>query len=124
MGKKKIENVTSKLDKAITNLECAITESSKVFKTYVKTILTEIGNEITVDLESYGYCVTYDGGNHPEYNANPFSPIQRIYLKDGKIYLETEDADGLSFDDLDILDKKTVAECLDTIIEKEYDLDD
>jgi hypothetical protein len=25
--------------------------------------------------------VTYDGGNHPEYDAYPFAPVVRIYLK-------------------------------------------
>lgn len=120
----KIKNVTSKLDKAIINLECVLNESSKVFKKYVKTILTEVDDNIEVDNESYNFCITYDGGRHPEYDANPFSQIQRIYLKDGKIYVETEDADGLSFDDLDVLDKQTVAECLAQVIEDNYELDE
>ena len=99
---KKIKNVTSQLDKAITTLECVMTESSKVFKKYVKTILTEVDkNEVEVDTERYNYCVTYDGGWGPE-NANPYSQLQRIYLKDKKIYLDTEDANALDFDYLDI----------------------
>lgn len=120
----KIKNVTSKLDKAILNLECVLNESSKVFKKYVKTILTEVDDNIEVDNERYNFCVTYDGGRHPEYDANPYSQIQRIYLEKGKIYLETEDAVGLDFENLDVLDQQTVAECLDEVIENEYDLED
>jgi hypothetical protein len=120
----KIKNASSKLDKAIINLECVLNESAKVFKKYVKTILTEVDDNIEVDTECFNFCVTYDGGRHPEYDANPFSQIERIYLKDGKIYVETEDADGLSFDDLDVLDKQTVAECLAAVIEDNYELDE
>lgn len=121
--KKKIENVTAKLDKAIITLECVMTESAKVFKKYVKTILTEVSNNEVEVYEDCFYCVTYDGGRHPEYDANPYSMIQRIYLENGKIYLDTSDAEGLAFDDLDILDKKTVADCVADIIEHEYELE-
>lgn len=121
---KKIKNVTSKLDKAIINLECVLNESSKVFKKYVKTILMEVDDDIEVDTESYNFCVTYDGGRHPEFDANPYSQIQRIYLENGKIYLETEDAVGLDFENLDVLGQQTVAECLNEVIENEYELDD
>ena len=120
---KKIKNVTSQLDKAIITLECVMTESAKVFKKYVKTILTEVHNNEVEVYEGCNYCVTYDGGRHPEYDANPYSQLQRIYLKDGKIYVETEDADGLEFDYLDIIDQKTVAECVADIIEHEYELE-
>lgn len=37
-------------------------------------------------------CVTYDGGNHPEYASNAFSTVTAVNLKDnGDITLETED---------------------------------
>jgi len=120
---KKIKNITAKLDKTIITLECVMNESAKVFKKYVKTILTEVSNNEVEVYDNYNYCVTYDGGRHPEYDANPYSQLQRIYLKDGKIYVETEDADGLEFDYLDILDQKTVAECVADIIEHEYELE-
>ena len=120
---KKIKNVTSQLDKAIITLECVMTESAKVFKKYVNTILTEVDNNEVEVYEDCNYCVTYDGGNHPEYAANPFSMVQRVYLENNKIYLDTSDAEGLAFDDLGALDQKTVAECVADIIEHEYELE-
>lgn len=36
-------------------------------------------------------CVTYDGGNHPEYASNAFSTVKGVYMKNGEICLDTED---------------------------------
>lgn len=41
-----------------------------------------------------GLCVTYDGGNHPEYDTNPYSTVNAIYLDRGKIYLDTADCNA------------------------------
>ena len=48
-------------------------------------------------------CVTYDGGNHPEYAANPYSQVYGIFLneKDNEIYLNIEDADEYCLDRVD-----------------------
>lgn len=56
----------------------------------------EINQCITLDSDynEENVCVVYDGGNHPEYYANPFSQVNRVYLKDGDIYLDTDDAEG------------------------------
>lgn len=44
-------------------------------------------------------CCTYDGGNHPEYDANPFSTINTIHVYDGgRVFLDTEDTDGYDID--------------------------
>jgi len=120
--KKKIQIVTSKFVETNTNLNCVIHDSAEVFKTYIETILTEIDNNIEVDTECFFFYVTYDGGMYAE-DANPNSQIQRIYLKDGKICLETADAVNLPFENLDILEKQSVAECLAEVIEHEYELE-
>ena len=53
-------------------------------------------------------CITYDGGNHPEYAATPYAEVKSLSLVDGEIKVETdhgdmyEDSIGLS-DYLDII---------------------
>lgn len=48
-------------------------------------------------------CVTYDGGTHPE-RGNPFSLVYSVFLKDGKIMLETDDCDEYDIDRIDAVD--------------------
>jgi hypothetical protein len=46
-------------------------------------------------------CVTYDGGNHPEYASNAFSTVNAIYLDDkGHIMLDTEDSSCYEIDSI------------------------
>ena len=33
-------------------------------------------------------CVTYDGGNHPEYNAYPYATVYGASFKDGEVCLD------------------------------------
>lgn len=51
-----------------------------------------------------GVCVTYDGGRHPEYDSNPYSTVYSVFLKDGKIMLETEDCDEYEIDRIDTIE--------------------
>jgi hypothetical protein len=60
---------------------------------YLKKAIKEAGGTICTDEEEDSLAVTYDGGRHPEYDANPFSVVGAIYLKNGKIYLDTEDCE-------------------------------
>lgn len=46
-------------------------------------------------------CVTYDGGRHPEYDANPYSIVNRVYAEDAEIYLDTEDCTEYNIDRID-----------------------
>ena len=48
-------------------------------------------NTIDIDIDC-PCCVSYDGGNHPEYASNCFSDVNSVYIKDGKVYLDIEDA--------------------------------
>ena len=46
-------------------------------------------------------AVTYDGGRHPEYNANICSQVKAVFLgKDGNVYLDIDDDDEYSIDRL------------------------
>ncbi len=38
-------------------------------------------------------CITYDGGNHPEYAATPYAEVQSLSLDDGVIKVETDCGD-------------------------------
>lgn len=73
---------------------------------YLRKVLKENGNSIDLQSEDEDddiVCVTYDGGNHPEYAANPYSQVYGIFLneKDNEIYLETEDCDEYCIDRVD-----------------------
>lgn len=60
---------------------------------YLRNALEKNGNSVEFDAENCEFVtVTYDGGRHPEYNSNAFSQVLRAYIKDGEMYLETEDA--------------------------------
>ena len=59
-------------------------------------------------------CVTYDGGNHPERYANPFSTVKGVYMKNGNIYLDTEDCDEYHIDRIcDIIELYGVCEFIE-----------
>lgn len=66
-------------------------------------------------------CVTYDGGRHPEYDANPYSRVERVYLENGKIYLETEDCTRYDVCNIYASELYDVAEGVDFIVENDYD---
>ena len=65
--------------------------------------------------EENGYkdsvCVTYDGGNHPEY-ANPYSLVNALYDKDGKIAIDCEDCYEYYFDSVTTDEIKAIADFL------------
>ena len=66
---------------------------------YIKECLEKKGGSISFkdeDDEPYGgtfVCITYDGGNHPEYAANPYSDVQGIYMKGDEVLVHCEDSD-------------------------------
>lgn len=60
---------------------------------YLTSTLKENGGLIEWDYLNMpeNVCVTYDGGDYPETEANPYSIVHKVKIKDGKIYLDTED---------------------------------
>lgn len=70
---------------------------------FLKRVLQANNNHLEWDdseLDS-SVCVTYDGGNHPEYASNAFSTVTAIDLnKDGFITLEIEDCPEYWLDDV------------------------
>ena len=67
--------------------------------------------------EFQAVTVPYDGGNHPEYNSNCFSQVNAAYLKGNDIYLDIDETDEYSIDDIDIQDVENIAELVKSIID-------
>lgn len=90
---------------------------------YLRKVLKENGNRIDLQSEDEDYdivCVTYDGGRHPEYDANPYSQVYSVFFneEDNKIYLETEDCDEYGLDRVDsVMEVYGVCSLVQTIID-------
>lgn len=99
---------------------------AKDCKTYIKDTLNKLPNkEVTFDDDEVTpCCVTYDGGRHPEYDANPFSNVERVYLNNGNIYLDTQDCSGYALENICAEEMMRVAECLQVYVERNIDLED
>ena len=86
---------------------------------YLKEV-TEKNNgyfDLTEYDDDYGsVCVTYDGGNHPEYASNAFSTVQAVKVKDDTLLFETEDTDWYDTDNVDTFELFGVASFIDEII--------
>ena len=83
---------------------------------YIKAELEKHGNSIDLT-ETDGVCVMYDGGNHPEYASNAFSSVYSVFMKDGDIYLETEDCSQYDIDSITLDNLFDVAFCIYSDIE-------
>ena len=89
-------------------------------KDYIKECLSKtIDNGVSLD--ECNICVTYDGGNHPEYDATPYSHVERVYLKDGKVYVDTEDCYQYDIYNITASELFCIAENVGHIIENEYE---
>lgn len=94
---------------------------------YIRGVLKGLNGEIIIldpnsmdeDMQGKfeGVTVPYDGGNHPEYNSNCFSQVKAVYLKGNDIYLEIEETDEYSIDNIDVQDVESIAELIKSIID-------
>jgi hypothetical protein len=58
-------------------------------------------------------CVTYDGGNHPEYASNAFSTVNGVFInRRGVISLNIEDCSDYELEDVSWEDVYNIAEYL------------
>lgn len=83
----------------------------KVCTVFLEESLKEFNGAISLvnsDNEFVNYdvvCCTYDGGNHPEYAANPYSNIYRVKLRgDNDIRLDIEDTDDYDISNISTLE--------------------
>ena len=78
-------------------------------------------DEVGEYLGEQNICCTYDGGNHPEYDANPYSTINTIKYEDGNIFLDTEDVDEY---DISYIPTDEVISIAEYLIEVKDELDE
>ena len=91
-------------------------------KEYIKDKLNKLPNkEVVFDDETFITINYY--GNYPQYDSNCFSRVECVYVKNGKIYVSTEDCSGYDIENLNAEETYLVAETMLKIIEKEYDFE-
>lgn len=84
---------------------------------YIKNSLKRMEDE-EADISEYNICTTYDGGNHSEYDANPYSHIQRVYIgENDNLYLDTEDCYEYNARNICASDLHDVAVCVSDIMD-------
>lgn len=96
----------------------------------VKDIVGFYNNSVEVSLIAMemgveNISVAYDGGNHPEYASNVFSEVERVYVREDRLFVETEDAD-IEFSDLSSMEAMAILQWLyeyhkDGTIKKYYE---
>lgn len=80
---------------------------------YLTRVLRENGNRIEFDTEDDNeyMCISYDGGNHPEYASNICSTVYAVQLNErGNVSVECEDSDDYEYTRLEIVDLYTIAD--------------
>ena len=92
----------------------------KESKDYIKECLSKtIDNSVSLD--EFDICVTYDGGNHPEYDATPYSHVERVYCENGNVYLDTEDCTHYDIYNITASELFDIAYSVGYIIANEYE---
>ena len=89
-------------------------------KDFIKECLSKtIDNSISID--ECNICVTYDGGNHPEYDATPYSHVERVYCENGNVYVDTEDCTHYDIENITASDLCDIAYSVGCIIGDDYE---
>lgn len=99
-----IKDIDRRFDVISENIKNEANNSYEWLKEFLSTCE---GNSFDLtDEDEYTYiCVTYDGGNHPEYNANPYADVFSVYLANGKVYLELDETNEYEFTRLDYMER-------------------
>lgn len=119
-----MSQVETKFDKSFEEWADANKKLYQDCKEYIGDVLNKVpNNAIELDCENMP-CVTYDGGNHPEYDANPYSMVNCVYLNNGNIYLDTEDTSVYSIDNINAEELYYVACAVRETLEYNFDLED
>ena len=112
MEKKEIKKINERFAKAAMykgSVDLLMGEIVKNCNAYLNGLLKANNNSICLHeydedgfrLDDNSFCVPYDGGAHPEYASNCFSDVETVFLKDGNIYLETEDCEAYDIENID-----------------------
>lgn len=84
---------------------------------YIKSVLETAPNKTIMFDSDYAPCVTYDGGSHPEYDANPYSMVECLYIKGDDVCMDTEDTTEYSVKNISAIEIYEVASNLKLMIE-------
>ena len=92
-------------------------------KEYINDTLNKLPNkEVVFDDEN---CITINYyGNYPDYAANPYSNVERVYLNNDNIYLDTVYCSGYALENICAEEMMCVAESIQAYIERNIDLED
>ncbi len=109
----------SKTEKKVESITPTISEVRVESIEFLKEVTKEKNGYF--DLMQYddfgSICVTYDGGNHPEYASNAFSTVQAVKLDGDKLVLETEDTDWYDTGNVETFELYGVASFINMIIQ-------
>lgn len=109
-----------KLNKIYAEWEKLNYELFQESKDYIKECLSKtIDNSVSLD--ECNVCVTYDGGNHPEYDATPFSHVERVYCENGNVYIDTEDCTHYDIYNITASELFDIAYSVGYVIGNEYE---
>lgn len=99
-----IKDIDRRFDAISENLKNDANNSYKWLKEFLSTCE---GNSFDMtDDEGYAIaCVSYDGGNHPEYNSTLYADVFSVYLANGKVYLELDETNEYEFTRLDYMER-------------------
>lgn len=62
-------------------------------------------------------CVTYDGGNHPEYASNAFSVVRSVSMDDkGNITMDCEDDSDYNINNINTCELYTLCSFIDNYV--------
>ena len=88
---------------AIMEKRCAV---RKEMESLTASMLFRMGGSIDIDIIDSPLCVSYDGGNHPEYASDLYATVETVRAVGGSFEVDLIDcepnvyADRLSFDDV------------------------
>ena len=109
-----------KLNKIYAEWEKLNDELFQESKDYIKECLSKtIDNSVSLD--ECDICVTYDGGDNPEYDANLKSHVERVYCENGNVYLDTKDYTHYDIEYITAIEAYDIAYGVGYIIENEYE---
>ena len=99
-----IEEIDRRFTLIFENIKNEANNSYEWLKEFLSTC--EDNSFSLTDDEGYAMaCVSYDGGNHPEYNSTLYADVFSVYLANGKVYLELEDTNEYEFTRLDYMER-------------------
>lgn len=109
-----IKRKTAQFEKSVNEYYDAAKKVRLEAVNYIVIVLENVGGRIDFDAEQDDeyFSVTYNGGNHPEYNSNICSVCYAVYVKDDVIYLSIEETDEYNECDVTTNDIIAVADAV------------